>query len=368
MTLRIVEGFDWMPTGLSESERKRLWGAKHYFFLASFLEEVPNVSTETRFSYGKAWQSFVGNITNTTSGESHTIPIGDLQTSGYAGIACWRGSGAQDSWSYIGFMDGVNIQQQFCVCIDQFGVLRVRRGEANGTVIGTSELDSFQYDQWFFLEVFGNLHNVNGEVEVRVNTKTVLSLVNVDNIGGTITSTFDSIRIGWYLPQANEVINFRFDDLYFCDPIGLINNTFLGNVRVKTQYVTGNSTPLDMTIGGSAPAATNWQSVLNVNLDSTKFVYSDTPGDQDLYTIEAILNAPLVHGVQISSAWRMDDATQRIGHNTIKSGASTAEGENHYVNQTFTFYKDIFETNPATGVKFTGVEANALLIGPKVNA
>jgi hypothetical protein len=51
--------------------------------------------------------------------------------------------------------------------------------------------------------------------------------------------------------------------VYFNDAAGSMNNTFLGNVRVKSQFTASAGDSTQFTIGGSAPAATNWQSVLN---------------------------------------------------------------------------------------------------------
>ena len=108
--------------------------------------------------------------------------------------------------------------------------------------------------------------------------------------------------------------------------------------------------------------------MLNTGLDSTKYIHSGTPGDESLFTIEAIINAPMVFGIRVSSAVWQDDATQRTYRNLYKSGATLTEGSDQLTNQTPTFYGDIVEINPATGVGYTGGELNALLIGGKEQA
>jgi hypothetical protein len=144
------------------------------------------------------------------------------------------------------------------------------------------------------------------------------------------------------------------------------NNDYLGNVRVRYMPVISNDTPLDWSIGGSIPAPTNWQSVLNLDLNDTKYVFTPDTGDQDFYNIDPIINAPTIFGVEIGGAYRQDDATQRFVANQIRSGATVATGVTLATNQTYTFTYDIFELNPDTGLGWSNAEVNAIDVGPKV--
>jgi len=357
-----------MPSGLSGSERKRLWASKGYYFSHGILEHIPD-SMVGRFNFGKCWLANFGNVTNGTAGEGHLIPLGATVpggSAGFLGIAAYREASCTNSSAYVAFTSSGTVQ--FYVEIHQNGIVRVFRGTpVFGTLLVTSTLGVFQDSNWFYLEVKGIVDATNGSVEVRINTKTVISLVAA-NTQGAANADVDSIQIGWAVYDTNEIVDFSLDDLYFCDDAGSLNNNFLGNVRVQSQITTGNSTPLNLSVGGSAPAATNWQSVQNFNLDDTKYVYSPNAGDEDLYTVQAILNGPAVRGVQISGAYRQDDATQRIARNLIKSGSTLHEGVDQYTNQTFTYYKDILELDPATGVGWTGAAVNLIKLGAKVQA
>jgi len=101
---------------------------------------------------------------------------------------------------------------------------------------------------------------------------------------------------------------------------------------------------------------------VEANMERLRAQYAHIP--QAPFTI---LNTPLVHGIEISGAYRQDDATQRFIKNSIQSSGVNAEGVSRAINQSYTFYADIFETDPNTGVSFTGTAANALKIGPKVD-
>jgi hypothetical protein len=362
MTLRIIEGFDFMPSGLVATERARIYGAKGYFNWNNGMDVALG-----RFDFGKAmWipQTFLSRGVGIYGSK---VPIGSAVTDGYAGIAVYVGTGVSGQiGGILVFHDGLTDSPQITVLFYQNGIIQVWRGlPSSGTMLVQTPVATFQEDQFFYGEARCKVDPTGGVVEVRVNTKTVISIVSA-NTKATANPTYDMIGVGFYNWEATQWAAYGFDDLYFCDTAGTENNNFLGNCRVMTQFVTGNSTPQNFLIGGSAPAATAALSLLNTNLDDTKFIHSGTAGDKSLFTIETIINAPMVFGIQVSAALRQDDATQRTERNLIKSGTTLTEGGDHLTNQTFTFYKDLLELNPATGVGYTGAELNALLIGPKV--
>jgi hypothetical protein len=362
MTLRIIEGFDFMPAGLSSTERARIYGAKGYFNWNNGMDVALG-----RFDFGKAM--WIPNTLLSGGIYGSKIPIGTAETDGYAGLAVYVGTGVSNQiGGILVFHDGLTDSPQITVLFYQNGIIQVWRGlPSSGTMLAQTAVAIFQEDQYFYAEARCKVDPSSGAVEVRVNTKTVISIVSA-NTKATANSTYDMIGVGFYNWGVAQRAAYGFDDLYFCDTAGAENNNFLGNCRVMTQFVTGNSTPQNWAIGGSAPAATAWQSLLNTNLDDTKYIHDGTAGDKSLFTIESIINAPMVFGIQVSGAYRQDDATQRTVRNLIKSGATLTEGGDQLTNQTFTFYKDLLELNPATSVGYTGADLNALEIGEKVQA
>lgn len=366
MTSRVVEGWDYLPNGAQLA----LLQAGGWYYRPDFWGiGIPSVISPGRFDFGKA-MSFTGMLNNGTDvGRTLVKPIGSDETEGVMGAAVFIGGG-HFGYFYLSFFDAVSGVCQLCVSFESYGIVRVYRGEptVGGVQIGIAYAGTYYYNEWMYVEVKATIDNTAGAVEVRINTIPIITLASVDT-QYTANAYYDSIAIG--CPRGNATArmeSWSYDDVYLNDTAGSLNNDFLGNVRVHTQFVTANGTPLNFTIGGSSPAATNWQSVLNTALNDTKYVHSATPGDRDFYTVEAIVNAPAVHVVQIRSAMRQDDATQMIGRNSVKSGATIGDGGDHYTNQTYTFYFDRFEVNPDTGVGWLGTEVNAMLIGPKEQA
>jgi len=362
MTLRIFEGFDFMTAGLSATERARRYAAKGYYNWNNGIDVATG-----RFAFGKAMWQPLQLVGGGLYGSK--VPIKAAVDDGYAGVAVYVGSGVTNQiGGILVFHDGLTDAPQITVLFYQNGIIQVWRGwPPSGAMLTQTAVAIYQENQWFYGEARCKVDSTSGIVEVRVNTKTVIR-IPAANTKATANPTYDMIGVGYYNWSVAQWASYGFDDLYFCDTAGTENNSFLGNSRVMTQFVTGNSTPQDFLIGGSAPAATAWQSVLNTGLDSTKYIHSGTPGDESLFTIEAIINAPMVFGIRVSSAVWQDDATQRTYRNLYKSGATLTEGSDQLTNQTPTFYGDIVEINPATGVGYTGGELNALLIGGKEQA
>lgn len=359
----LCEGFDWMASGLSDSVRTRLWAANRMF--ESGNDMVADVVTG-RFDYGKA---LVVNFNNVFSnGSGYVIPIHETPATGFVGCAMfiYPDMGAT-AVAVVSFYDAVENVPQFRIHFAANGVIKIYDG-AGTTLLANSEADSYQENEWFHFEAKATI-GTGGTVEVRINTVPVIQLVGGD-LQYSPNAYFDSIYIGgerWNSSGGHYHV--AFDDLFVNDTVGATNSDWSGNLRVKTQFMIANGATDNFTIGGTAPAATNWQSVLNQNLDDTKFVYSSTIGHIDLYTPDPNLNSPLVRSLQVKMALRQDDATQRIARAVIRIGSTNYVGSvDQYTNQTFTFYTERFELNPATGVSFTGAEVNGLQAGLKLTA
>lgn len=353
-----------MPASLPDNQRAAIWNAKGYHLINVF-DRIPN-SRLGRFNYGGAWSvnGSVGLSENLLYIQA--IPLNGTYSEGYCGFALFKGVNSLDHIPYISFFNGAEAHSQITVAFKDFGVIEVLRGNANtGTLLSRTISGTYQDNRWFYVEIHAEIANVGGNVQVRVNTEIVLDIVSVDTQALAVSS-FDSLVIGFRGLRIIPTIDQAVDDLYFCDTAGSINNSFLGNCRVKTQFASVNSTPLQFTIGGTSPAPTNWQSVNNRGLTEAQLVFSGVTGHLDMYELQAIVDSPTVFGVQVSSAMRQSDATQRFARNVIRASSTQVEGVTHALNQDFTYYRDIWEINPHTGIGFTDAEVNALRAGFKV--
>jgi len=533
MTLRLYEGFDWLPVTDDSSLIGFLLAASQYYQSGSWFSTTGvaqwSIDSDTAFDSGNSlWVN--GTITGGSTHNRILSPV-PAASEGWAGFRCKVSSGHTGYFS-LSFMDAATGITHLSLRCTEFGIVEVFRDMPSGdfTPIASTSSGCFYPDTWFYLEARVKISNTAGEVEVRINTKTVLSVVSTDTQNGTAT-TFDLVGFqGAYSQTFHSWVEaIRVDDLYYCDTAGSVNKGFLGNVRVKTQEMIGAGSHTGLAVGGtqtmvtlgrasdmssstvptanapyssynaflrrvyvpvstslssirfttsststtagnkallfadsagepgallasgvanvgytagveevltfsSAPSLTggnyywigfaksstgsilsaylsgalgtpgrmaslstyttpatigaavpcpeinlygvtttamdNWQAVQNRTLGEDSHVYSATSGDYDLYDVDPTISAPYVHGIQVKTAMRQDDATQRTSKNLLKIGSTGTlqEGAANYLNQSFSIYKDIFELNPDTGVFFTGTEANDAQVGPKVSS
>lgn len=356
MALRLIDGFDYYPSsGLSTVVTAQGWtGAT-----GSIVR-----STNSAFGYGYS----MGLSSNSNNDVIQRNLRGRYTGVGVFGMRMYVPSNGP-GYS-VSIVDSMTTSQnrQWRVHFLETGNIELYTG--NNVLTARTDAMAYTPGKWFFFEAKWTPSLTTGTLELRVNTVPVLTLPSVQTAYGSVVGGgavgFDTIEF-WKSSISGALNSWVWDDLYFLDTTGSLNNNYLGNVRVKAQLPVSNSTPLNFTIGGTSPAASNWQSVLNIALNDTQYVYSPNAGDRDLYNIDPILNTPLVHGIEIDGAYRQDDATQRFIKNSIQSSGVDGFGTSTAINQSYTFYPSIFETDPNTGVQFTGTAANALKIGPKVD-
>lgn len=356
MTLRLIDGFDYMagassiPTLLQASG----WSGD---------TSTGSTSTSTAFGYGVAldWTGASNSATRRRWLRGRYTGMTVLGMRMYVPTVI-----AEATIRFYDTMSSTKVQWELT-----FSATGNIIWDGPGSSAAQTYSMAFTPGRWFWLEIKSVPgYGTDGSLEIRVNTVPVLSLPAVTTAIGSVALPatdpgFDTLEF-----FLNRITGFSgsawaIDDMYFLDDTGTVNNDYLGNVRAKYLAPVSDQS-IQWNIGGSAPAATNWQSVLNSSITDAKYVYSSTVGHQDLYGIDPNLNTPFVYGIELSGAYRMDDATQRVVANTLLSGASSGQGVDHYINQDYTFYPDIFEFNPATALPFTGAEVNALKVGPEV--
>lgn len=368
MTLRLIEGFDYLPENPVDS----LMAATGW----SGLVDELRTSNNTAFNSGRSL-NFVG----TTNGFlANKFLRGVWQVPYVIGLrmSIPVDGEPREPLDVVYELRGINSSStrstQWRLSFDVFGAITlINRVNGVNTLVARTAPWAFVPGNWFYLEIKVLPSLTAGTFELRVNTVPVLSLVNVRTADGVplLPATGQGIsHLTWFLnriiagPSASR--SWFSDDLYFLTMDGDRNFDYLGNVRARYMPVMANSTPLEWSIGGSSPQPTNWQSVLNTQINDVSFVSSDVPGAEDFYQLDPVLNVPTVFGVEVGGAYRQDDATQRFVANQIRSGTTTSTGASFATNQSYTFAYDIYELNPDTGLGWTGAELNGAQVGPKL--
>lgn len=362
MTLRLIDGFDYLGATTSDARRVAMWPAMGWSGDVLAMER----SSSTAFGYGYS-MSIGGSFSTLTSYRSLRGRHDDDLTHVVFGSRMFIPTATPttdiapyDSMTSTG-------APQFTVSFTITG--NIIFTPATGAV-HTSNAWAFNPGRWFYFDMkWFPATGTDGWIEIRVNTVVVLSVPACATAGGTLVAEAGGKRgvdVMKFHTGGTDAGRHLFDDMYLLDSLGAVNNDYLGNVRVKAMLPVSDATPTNWTIGGTTPAATNWQSASNNDMNDTKFVYTDTPGDRDLYNIDPNLNTPYVYGIEVDGVYRQDDATQRVVRNRAKTNLGTnLDGADTYTNGYFTNAADIFETNPDTAVAFTGAEVNGMTTGPE---
>lgn len=366
--LRWGTGFDGMKTG---NDRRDSFSQLGWYGLPGGanpggMDVGPDYA---RFS-GKGMHMGNSNTTNQMQANYLVKSAGSVVTftEFYQGAAMYMTSATNYSGPFIGMSNtGTCLFSVLLMGFGQIELWRSRPNYANELLWATSEPGSFTEETWNYIEVGGLLiDDVSGWITVRVNTVPVIQLVSTITDPAGLGANSYILGYGHQNVTGQGNTDAYWDDLYVCDAVGSApNNTFLGNTRVQALLPNAAGDSTDFTPVG---AATNWEAAGNEDIDDTMYNFSAVNGDYDLYNMTPLINTPQVFGVQVSIAYRQDDATQRSVKNVIKSGATEVEGTEFFTAGNYTFSTDMFETDPDTTVAWLYPAVNLVQIGPKVES
>ena len=290
---------------------------------------------------------------------------GDRQTAG-AGYAAWFDTLPVSSAGravIFDFRDHNNVSQVYLNVITTGAIEAVR----DGVQIGLSN-PAITAGAWQHLEARVKVANSGGEVEVRVNGVTVLSLSGIDTQAAS-SALASCGQIAMFSPVAVSAHSWYVDDFFVWDTTGSFNNGFLGDRRVVTDVANADTTIADWVKSSG---------VLGYNLINEK------PPDDNATYISASSSAvgaksAFVFG-NVSSEVSSIAATQVVVRSikdeagpcsvqaSILTAINEALGAVKAITSVWTFRWDIFEANPDTGAPWTVTELNATKIAVKRTA
>jgi hypothetical protein len=161
--------------------------------------------------------------------------------------------------------------------------------------------------------------------------------------------------------------NYNFADVYVNDTTGSTNNSFMGDIKQLTGRPIGAGLNTNWAIGGTSPAATNWQSVNDAqpNYDVT-YVDDLTPGDIDLYPMSVPSGLNTFESLTVYSMVRKDDAGTRQVAVCISNGTTVFVGPTYTIGTTYSYIQGTWDSNPFTSAAWIVADASTLQIGIKV--
>lgn len=244
------------------------------------------------------------------------------------------------------------------------GALEVTRGEyaptnlsgTPGTIIGTSSA-VITTSAWNHIEWKVVLSDTVGTVELRVNGVSVLSLTGQDTINAAAPGTIDQVSLTSGVTTGSQPVFDYFKDLILWDTTGTQNNDFLGTNHVYSLLPDADST-LTWT---PSTGLTGFNLIDETDPNDADFISAaDPPPAQSEFTLTNL--PPDIVGVKalipVVRARKIDggDGSIQVG---VK-GTLTDLGADRPITSAFTYWWDVSELSPDTGVAWTPVEVDAV--------
>lgn len=249
-----------------------------------------------------------------------------------------------------------------CLRVLSTGALQVWKGadsgtRGSGTLLGTSTLPAVTAHAWAHIEMKVKSDAATGTVEVRVNGRVVagLNLTGQNTGGATIAQLFFGAN---NYANATDADSYYWKDLVMWDITGTENNDFLGTILVLDSDPNGDSS-----FTWTASTGTNGWSILDNNppLDDAAYISAATPLLSRFNLTDLPADVTSVRGgILVARARKIDggDGNLQMG---IVSGASVGLGTDRPITTAYTYWRDVFEVDPATGTAFTPSGFNAAL-------
>lgn len=266
-----------------------------------------------------------------------------------------------DSQNII-FSDGGNTPQ-LTFRIATTGAIEVYRGaERSGTLLGTSTV-CLTANAWHHIEWKILASQTVGTVEIRVNGAVVLSLTGQDTCA-TANVSFDQMAVGCNRSSSSggttgtEAAASYWKDFVVWDAAGSINNDFFGPCLVKACRPDAD-TSFNWT---ASTGSTGYTLIDETSPNDADYISADvTQTTQSEFGVENLpVDVTTVRGmILMSRMWASDggDCKVQMG---VKSNGDQGLGTDRQITVAPTYWKDVIETSPDTGVQFTPTEFNSM--------
>jgi hypothetical protein len=218
-------------------------------------------------------------------------------------------------------------------------------------------------DIWYYMEVRATINDSTGNVTVRLFGEEVLSY-NGDVKHDDSTDSFIHF-VGIGIPYKS---NTYYDDFYFCDFQGSVNNTFLGDVYIRSYSPDADGSANDFTSSDDPVVTTRYTQVdegIPHDGDGT-YIDAEDDGDQQLFDFPNAASLGDIGGV-MSVTYAKKDGAGSIGLRHIcKSGTTTETGDPDSLTSEYIPSWKIFDTDPDTGAAWTTSGVNSAEFGVEV--
>lgn len=230
------------------------------------------------------------------------------------------------------------------------GTIQAWRGSADGTLLGESA-QVIVANAWQHIEAKVFVNDATGTVTVRVDNVPVLTLTGKDTKNSAV-ATIDN----WVASVNTQGVagpSMYVKDLVIWDTTGSINNDFLGNCFVASLIPDSDVSGTWTITGGSGSA---FASIDEANPDDdTTYISSPFPAaTADVCTVSDLPpEATTVKALMTLVRAKKSDGGDGNLQVSLVSNGDTGNGADRPLTTAYTYWSDIFETDPDTSAAWT---------------
>jgi hypothetical protein len=256
----------------------------------------------------------------------------------------------------ISVRDTGNNVHCYITCDPSGNIQAYRHDTAGDVLLGATTVPPLIANAWKHVEAKFVIDAAAGSVEVRVEQVTVLTLAGIrtsSNVVGAV-ATVQNVQLG-----NSNLINYYTKDFIIWDGTGGFNNDFMGSCQVLKIIPDGD-------------VALNWTP--STGLTGYNLINEVTPDDDTSYiTAPSPAPAPykcslsdlpvyvtVVKGVMpIHRSRKTDGGTGNIQLGVV-SGAATGLGVDRPITTAYTYWWDVFDSDPNIAAAWTKAAVNAM--------
>lgn len=203
----------------------------------------------------------------------------------------------------------------------------------------------------------------SGSIKVYANSQLINTFTGI-NTASASTNGINQISIHSGTADSSGLYSIYFDDLYVNDTSGSHSSGFDGDLQGLTFMPSAPGQYTEQSIAGSAPAATNWQSVDEIPPDDgVTAVQAATVGLRDTYKVNTMpTNVVGIVSVTTLLDARTDTAGLGAGAEVaplVGNGTTIAVGNSVRVNTDFDYKHQYWPQNPVTSTNWNVTDWNA---------
>lgn len=237
------------------------------------------------------------------------------------------------------------------------GLIQVRRGDHNDTIIGVG--GELHQDRWHCIEFHLLVDDAPGGIfQLKVDGTQVI------NFSGDTQNTANANVRAFMLGRQVSSCQGYYDDIAFNDTAGGVNDTWIGRGGIPAIFPEGAGFSTDLT----PLVGANWQDVdERPPDDDASYVFSDTIDEHDSYETEDLPATGAIAAVQWLARAKSDLVGAPEIARILRIGGADYQGADIGIDADYDYYPEILDEDPDAGPgAWTVAAVNGMEVGVKV--